>query len=322
MTNTMSVNINTATTSGKKLLARVDWRLVILGIAMVAVAIFFGAINSYFLSVQNVLNIARQASLLAVVAIGMNLVIVSGEIDLSVGAIVGVVCVALPAFFDFDVPVPLAILLALLTGAVAGFVNGVITLKLLVPSFLTTLGTMAVYRGIALYISDQPRTIYNDQFISLFAPDVLGIPLIIVYPVVLACVVAFLWKYTRVGVLVRAVGSSEQSARFAGLQTGRVKMLVFMASGACAALGGILLLGRTQMGLAVAADGIELNAIAAVILGGGRLGGGKGSVVGAVLGALLLTVISSGIAGIGLAAAWQMLTKGVILVAVILLMRR
>jgi len=142
-------------------LAPFDWRLVVLVVAMVAIAILFGSLNAYYLSWQNAIDIGRQASLLAVVALGAHLVIVSGEIDLSVGAVVGLISVVVPYLFDLELPVPLVIVLAICCGALCGAVNGLITLWLLVPSFLATLGTLAVYRGLALFISNQPRVIYN-----------------------------------------------------------------------------------------------------------------------------------------------------------------
>ena len=299
-----------------------DWRLVVLVVAMVAIAALFGSFNEYYLSWQNVLDIGRQASLLAVVALGAHMIIVCGEIDLSVGAVVGLVSVLVPGFFDLDMPMPFVIVVALLVGAACGLANGLITLRLMVPSFLATLGTLAIYRGLAIFVSNQPRVIYDEAFVDLFNSAVAGIPLTIWYPVLLTAALALVWKHTRFGVRVRAVGSSEQSARFAGLATGRVKLIVFMLAGMFAAGGALLLLGRTQTGLAVAAEGLELNAIAAVILGGGRLGGGKGSVVGTLLGAVLLTMVFSGIAGMGLSASWQLMMKGLILVVVIILMRK
>ena len=134
-----------------------EWRLVFLVVAMVGVAILFGSFNSYYLTWANFLNMGRQASLLVVVAIGASLIIVSGEIDLSIGAVVGLVSVAVPGLFDLDLPMPVVVLLALLIGAMVGAVNGTITLRLMVPSFLATLGMMAIVRGVALYISNQPR---------------------------------------------------------------------------------------------------------------------------------------------------------------------
>jgi ribose transport system permease protein len=301
---------------------RVDLRVVILLLAMVGVAIFFGSINPYYLSWKQVLDMARQATLLSVAALGAHLIIVVGEIDLSVGAVCGLVSVSVPGLLDLNVPIPLVILIALGIGATVGAVNGLITGRLGVPSFLTTLGTMAIARGLAYYISKQPRWISDESFGDLFNGEVAGLPLSVVYMVVLTALVAFIWKYSRFGLHVRAVGSNEKSARFTGINTDRVKLAVFILAGMLSAAAGLLLLGRTLTGMAVAAEGLELNAIAAVLLGGGRLGGGKGSVLGTFLGSLLLTMVLSGIAGMGLSVGWQDLTKGGVLVAVILLMRK
>jgi ribose/xylose/arabinose/galactoside ABC-type transport system permease subunit len=290
--------------------------------AMLAVTLLFGSLNAYYLTWAHFLDMGRQASLLVVAAIGANLIIVAGEIDLSVGAVVGLVSVAVPLFFDLTLPMPIVVLLALVIGAIVGAANGVITLRLMVPSFLTTLGTMAIARGIALYISDQPRQVSDDTFAAALNGSIAGIPEVVLYSFGLTALVAFFWKYSRFGLQIRAVGSSQQGARFAGVPTHRLKFMVFVLAGIFSAAGALLLLGRTLTGLAGAADGLELNAIAAVILGGGRLGGGKGSMVGTFFGAILLTMVFSGIAGMGLTAAWQLLTKGMILVVVIIFMRK
>jgi ribose/xylose/arabinose/galactoside ABC-type transport system permease subunit len=306
----------------RRIFASLEWRLMFLLAAMLAITLLFGSLNAYYLSWAHFLDMGRQASLLVVAAIGANLIIVAGEIDLSVGAVVGLVSVAVPLFFDLTLPMPIVVLLALVIGAMVGAANGVITLRLMVPSFLTTLGTMAIARGIALYISDQPRQVSDDTFTAALNGSIAGIPEVVLYSFGLTALVAFFWKYSRFGLQIRAVGSSQQGARFAGVPTHRLKFMVFVLAGIFSAAGALLLLGRTLTGLAGAADGLELNAIAAVILGGGRLGGGKGSMVGTFLGAILLTMVFSGIAGMGLTAAWQLLTKGMILVVVIIFMRK
>src|SRR3984893_9868433 len=197
---------------------------------------------------------------------------------------------------------PIVLLLAILVGAIVGAAHGVITLRLMVPSFLTTLGMMAIVRGIALYISDQPRQVSDDVFAKAFNDSIAGMPEVVLYSFGLTALVAFFWRYSRAGLQIRAVGSSQQGARFAGVPNYHIKFMVFVLAGIFSAAGALLLLGRTFTGLAGAADGLELNAIAAVILGGGRLGGGKGSMVGTFFGAILLTMVFSGIAGMGLTA--------------------
>jgi rhamnose transport system ATP-binding protein len=298
------------------------WRILFLVGAMAGLVLLFGSLNNYYFSWAHFLDMGRQASLLVVTAIGATLVILSGEIDLSPGAIVGLTSVAVPQLLDLSIPMPLVLLLALGLGALVGATNGIITLRLAVPSFLTTLGTMAIARGIALYVSDQPRQVSDEAFAAFFNSSVLGTPEVVLYSFGLAVLAAIFWKYSRIGLQVRAIGSNPQGARFSGIATRRLKFWVFVAAGVFSATGALLLLGRTLTGLSGGADGLELNAIAAVILGGGRLGGGKASMIGTFLGALLLTMVFSGIAGMGLTAAWQLLTKGMILVAVIIFMRK
>ena len=300
---------------------RINWRLSLLLVALGGVAAFFGSLNAYYVTVAHILDMARQASVLVAVALGANAVIVAGEIDLSPGAVIGLVSVAIPGLLDLKLPTPLVLLVGLLIGTTVGGVNGMITLRLMVPSFLTTLGTMAIVRGAAIFVSNQPREIYNDQFTMILSDKMFGVPETVIYAGALALTVALFWRHLRFSLHVRAVGSQSQSALLAGVDPARTRMLVFMVAGTLSAAAALLLLGQTQTGLAASSEGIELNAIAAVILGGGRLGGGKGSVVGTVLGAVLLTAIFSGIAGLGLTAAWQLLFKGVILLVVILLMR-
>jgi ribose/xylose/arabinose/galactoside ABC-type transport system permease subunit len=297
-------------------------QIALLIVLMVAVAVGFGLRQSYFLTADNLLNLAAQASVLVVAAIGANYVIGAGELDLTIGSVVALTCVLVPTLLDLGLSVPVVIVAALVVGTLLGVVNAAITLWLKVPSFLTTLGMMVILRGVALKISNQPRQVTSDTFTQVFSTKVLGLSEVTIYALVAAVIAGIYWRYSRAGLLVRAVGSSEQGSRLSGLPTNRVKAAVFMLGGACSALGGLLLLGRTLTGLADSAVGFELNAIAAVLLGGGRLGGGKGSVLGTCLAAILLTMIMSGIAGLGVRSAYQLLTQGAILVAVVLLMKK
>jgi ABC-type multidrug transport system ATPase subunit len=145
-----------------------EWRILFLAGAMAGLVLLFGSLNNYYFSWAHFLDMGRQASLLVVTAIGATLVILAGEIDLSPGAIVGLTSVAVPQLLDLSIPMPVVLLLALLLGALAGAVNGFITLRLAVPPFLTTLGTMAIARGIALYVSDQPRQVSDEGFAAVF----------------------------------------------------------------------------------------------------------------------------------------------------------
>lgn len=209
----------------------IDWRIPTLLVAMAGVSIFFGSLNPYYLTVAHFFDMGRQASLLVAASIGATLVIVAEEIDLSVGAVVGLVSVAVATFFDYNLPAAVVIPLALGLGGVAGAANGFVTLGLRVPSFFATLGMMAILRGVAILVSDQPRQILDDTFASLFGGDFGGVPPAIVYSFGLVALTRLAWRYSRFGLRLRAVGSSLQSANFAGLPTQRIKFLVFVLAG-------------------------------------------------------------------------------------------
>jgi ribose transport system permease protein len=212
--------------------------------------------------------------------------------------------------------------LAIGVGLCIGAVNAFLSLALRVPSFLATLGTLLVIRGLAMTLSLQPMAVRDLTFITFFRKTIFGLPM----PFLLAAAaVVVLWVVlhrTRFGTLIRAVGSNPESARLAGIPVIRYKTLVLMLGSVLAALGGLVLAGRTNFGMAQSATGLELDVIAAVVLGGGRLGGGRGSIPGTVLGALLLTLIFTGIAILGLPGPYQDLVKGAMIGLAIVLMRK
>ena len=285
------------------------------------IAAAFGLRIPTFLSLQTLFDIWQQAALLMVVSIGATFVIIAGELDLSVGAVVGLISVVVPTLLAAGTPMPISVLVALVIGAAVGFANAAITLGLQVPSFITTLGMMAIVSGLAVTVSLTPLTVTSSSFAAVFTNRIHGAPLTGIYA--LAAVVAAAWflPASRFGLHVRAVGSGEMSAALQGISARRVKYLVFVAAGVLSAAGGVLLLGASLTGYPDAGKGLELSAIAAVLLGGGRLGGGRGDIVGTFLGALVLTVALYGIAGLGWLQAWQDFTMGIILVLVVLTMR-
>ena len=296
-------------------------RNVVLAAAIIAIAAVLGLRIPAFLSVQTLFDVWQQAALLMAVSIGATFVIIAGELDLSVGAVVGLVSVVVPSLLAVGSPTPIAVLVALVIGAAVGFANAAITLRLQVPSFVTTLGTMAIVSGLAVTVSLTPLTVTSSSFAAVFTNRIGGAPLTGIYA--LAAVVAAAWflPASRFALHVRAVGSGEMSAMLQGISARRVKYLVFVTAGVLSAVGGVLLLGSSLTGYPDAGKGLELSAIASVLLGGGRLGGGRGDIVGTFLGALVLTVALYGIAGLGWLQAWQDFTMGIILVLVVLTMR-
>ncbi len=320
----MTSSVAAITTRGPAagLVSRIGGRNLTLILAMVGIATFFTIVTPYFLSWQTVLNVGRGASTLLVVSIGATLVIMAGEIDLTPGAIVALISVSVPAMIDLGLPVPVFVVVALLIGAAVGGVSAFVSLRLLVPSFLATMGILAIVRGLAVTISTQPRRIRGELFADLFSGSISGISLSLLYAAVIVAIAALYIRNSRFGMRTRAVGSNAVSARLLGIPTIRTKTIVFILAGILSAAGGILLLGRTMTGESGTAVGLELNAIAAVLLGGGRLGGGRGSIVGTALGALLLTMTLYGIAGMSVPTAWQYIVQGAILVVVVLTMRK
>lgn len=289
---------------------------------IVVVGAVFGYLAPHFLSTTSLINIGRQATVMTIVALGVTFVIIAGEIDLSVGAVVALVSVLTAWLSRYGYSVPVMLLVALATGLSVGVVNGLLSLKLRVPSFLATLGTLSIIKGIAMTMTLEPIPLRTISFIKFFMISPLGIPMPVIIALLLFVVSIVLLNYSRFGIRTRAVGSSEGAARLAGLNTTRQKYLVFVLGSVFAAVGGVVLAGRTNYGMAQAAGGLELEVIAAAILGGARLGGGVGSVTGTLLSSVLLTMIFMGIATVGLPGPYQDMAKGAAIGLAVLLMRR
>ena len=264
----------------------------------------------------------RQSTVIWVVALGAAFVIAAGEIDLSVGSVVGMVSILGALMFRLGYPIPVVLLVGVATGVVIGAVNGLVTLVLRVPSFLTTLGTMSIIRGVTLETSPEYIPLRSLSFIKFFRMSPLGVPMPIMIVLVLTVLTAVLLHFSRFGIRTRAVGSNETAAMLAGLKVKQHKFLVLILGSVMAAIGGIVFMGRTNYGMPSAGTGLELQVLAAVILGGTRLGGGVASIAGTALGALLLTVIFVGIATLGLPGPYQDIARGSAIVFSILLMRR
>jgi len=276
-----------------------------------------------FFSSNNLETIARQTAIVGSAALGMTLVIISGGIDLSVGSIIALVTVAIAALLQAGVDPLLAALGGVGTGIVCGFANGYLITRLRVVPFIVTLGTLLVVRGAAKGFAreqkiDAPLTWLKELLAAL--PPGEGwrvVPWGVWLTVVLAVGVAALLIYTRLGRHIIAIGSNEQTARLCGVPVDRVKTTVYALGGFFAGVAGVLQFSRLTVGDPTVAMGVELDVIAAVVIGGGSLSGGEGSVLGTIVGALIMTVIRSGCAQMGL-PNWvqEMVTGGIIVTAV------
>ena len=289
--------------------------------ALVSVFVIFTVLEPRFIAVSNIEEIVVQSSIIAVVALGMTLVIVTGGIDLSVGAIVAVVSVVcatnLPTWGT-----PLTILVGLALGALMGLFNGAATAYLGLQSFIVTLATLNLYRGLAfLYTDGAPIFDIAGSFRDVFAGAVLGVqnPILILLAVTVACVL--LLGSSRLGLALRAVGSNADAARKSGVRVKQAQTAAFVLSGLLSALAALMLMARIGAAEPISGSGYELIAIAAVVVGGTSLMGGRASVVGTILGALLLGSIRTGLTLLNVNPYIQFVVTGLIILVAVLVDR-
>lgn len=273
-----------------------------------------------FSSTSNLETIARQTAIVGSAALGMTLIIISGGIDLSVGSMIALVTVVIAALLQAGVDPLLAALGGIAVGAFCGFVNGFLITRLKVVPFIVTLGTYLVVRGAAKGFAheqriDAPLTWLKELLAALPPGEAWRIvPWGVWLTVALALLVAGVLIYTRIGRHVFAIGSNEQTARLCGIPVERVKVIVYLLGGAFAGVAGVLQFSRLTVGDPTVAMGVELDVIAAVVIGGGSLNGGEGSILGSIVGALIMTVIRSGCAQMGLPNWVQEMVTGCIIV--------
>jgi len=323
------------TPSGDRLLAPktpeggVDWLrwLNLLGpiLVLLAVYLFFAALTDWtMIRFAAIESIIIQTVIVGTAAVGMTVVIISGGIDLSVGSMIAISSVVGAFMLEIvGVPPLLAVLLAVCGGAACGLVNGTIITRIKMVPFIVTLGMLLVVRGAAKGLARSAPINIDNEWIASFARTLVPEERWKLLPpggwVMILLAVGFwaLLRYSRFGRHVFAIGSNEQTARLCGVAVERVKTLVYALSGACAGLSGVMLLSRQRQGDPTGAMGYELDVIAAVVIGGGSLSGGEGSIVGSIVGALIMTVIRTGCNLQGL-QPWitQVVTGAIIVVAV------
>lgn len=295
-------------------------------LGLVAVYALFAALGpESFTSFQNLETIARQTAIVGTAALGMTIIMIAGGIDLSVGSMIALVTVAIAAFLQAGLPPLWAAILGIGVAAVAGLVNGLLITRLRIVPFIVTLGTLLLLRGAAKGIAheqkiDAPLTWLMDLLAALPADERWHLfPAGVWIMLLLALAVAGMLHFTRLGRHVTAVGSNELTARLCGVPVERIKILVYMLGGAFAGVAGLFQFSRLTVGDPTVAQGAELDVIAAVVIGGGSLSGGEGSVLGTIVGALIMTVIRSGCSQMGL-PNWvqEMVTGAIIVIAVAL----
>jgi ribose transport system permease protein len=290
--------------------------------ALLALCIGLAFSGPDFLTVGNLLNVMRQVSINAVIAFGMTLVILLGGIDLSVGSILAVSSVVIADLLQAHCNAGLATLAGVLAGALLGTVNGLIVTKGRVAPFIATLGTMTTLRGFALVLSNgSPISGFSNDFFSLVGDGYVAglVPIPVVWMLVVFAVFWFVMRQTVFGRHIYATGGNAEAAALSGVKTDQVQIWVYTICGATAAMSGVILTSRLNSAQPTAGAGYELDAIAAVVLGGTSLSGGRGWIFGTLVGALLIGVLNNGLNLMGVSSFYQQVIKGgVILLAVLL----
>ena len=285
-------------------------------IFLVVLSLFAIFIGGSFFSLNNILNIIRQTAVVSMIAVTMTFVIAIGEIDLSVGSTIGLSGLMAALVLQSTDNIPLAILAALAVGLVVGLINGLLIVALNLPSFLVTLGMQMVLVGTSMWTTNTTAIpIGNTTFTFIFGGGSIGkLPLLLLWVLITGAVGYIVLNRTPYGKKVLAVGGNATSARYSGINVKKIVVYVFVYSSLMAALGGMLYAGRMSSGRYTFGDGLELDAIASVILGGTSMAGGNGSIVGAIIGSLLIGTINNGLMFFGLSTAQQTVAKGAIII--------
>ena len=291
-------------------------------VVLLIMCIIISITTDKFLTAANVVSVLRQISINTYIALGMTLIIILGHIDLSVGAIVAMSGTLTVGFIvNQGMPVPLAIILGILIGVLTGFVSGFIVSRFRVPAFIITMAMMNVANGVAYVYSGGQSTRITNEFFSAIGMGYLFkvIPLPVIYMVILIIVISFVLNKTKFGTYVYAIGGNRESARLSGVPIKKVEIIVFTLSGFVSAFAGLVLCSRMYSGQPSVGGGYELDAIAACVLGGTSMSGGKGRISGTVFGALVIGIISNGLNLIGISSYWQLIIKGLIIACAVLL---
>ncbi|WP_409304111.1 ABC transporter permease [Peribacillus sp. SCS-155] len=303
-----------------------DWRSYIVYIAFVGVLLYFSVslFDEGFLSSDNILNIVRQTAMITIMAIAMTFVISTGEIDLSVGSITALSSLTAALAIQAGYGVVGGLVVGLGTGLIIGLINGVLITKVSIPSFLVTLGMMGIVKGMAMWITDTaPVPILDSTFNFLFGSGDIGpIPILLIWTLIATIIGHILLRKTAFGRQTLATGGNESAARFSGIKTDKIKLFVFLGTGLMAGFAGVLYAGRMHAGRFTFGEGDELSVIAAVILGGTALSGGVGTVIGTVIGSLMMGVINNGLIIMGLDVSQQQIIRGLIIILAVAFGRR
>jgi len=268
-----------------------------------------------FLTLKNVFNVLRQISSNLFLACGMTMVIILGGIDLSVGSVIALSgCIAAGAVSRYQLPLPVAIIIGILVGLVIGMFNGLVISKTTIPAFIVTLATMNIAKGLAyVYTGGSPVRVVTKEWQFLGAGYIGIVPTPVIILLVVLIVTGLIMNRTKIGRYIYAVGGNAQAARFSGINVAKVKFFVHAYSGLMAGLAGVVLASRMYSGQPTAGEGAEMDAIAAVVVGGTSMSGGFGKIGGTIIGGLIIGVLNNGLNLLNVNSFWQYVVKGIVI---------
>ncbi|TNV18864.1 ABC transporter permease [Buttiauxella sp. B2] len=290
--------------------------------SLVLLVIFFSFSSPFFFNTENIMTIALQTSVIGIMAIGVTYVIITSGIDLSLGSVVAFSGVVVGLCASFSMPLIVCVIAGMLAGGLCGCINGFLVTRATIPLFIATLGLMMSVRGINMVMTDG-RAIYFSDYptFKLLAQgrlfDVLPYP--VFYLLIIALVAAWILKKTVIGRYVYAVGSNETAAHLSGIKVQRVKIFVYAFCGLLTGIAGVILASRLNSGQPTVGVGYELEAIAAVVIGGTSLMGGVGTIGGTIIGAFIMSVLKNGLNLMGVSQFWQMVAMGIVVIAAVYL---
>jgi ribose transport system permease protein len=291
-------------------------------VALVALCVLLAILpitRSSFVNSHNIFNVLRQVSTNMFIACGMTMVIILGGIDLSVGSIIALSgCVEAGMVVHLNMPLPIAVIIGIGIGALVGAFNGLVISRTTIPAFIVTLATMNIARGAAyVYTGGSPVRVMTDAWKFIGAGHIGPIPTPVIIMIIVLCITGLIMNRTRLGRHIYAVGGNPQAAEFSGINVRRVKLLIHLYSGIMAGLAGIVLASRMYSGQPTAGDGAEMDAIAAVVVGGTSMSGGSGKIGGTIIGALIIGVLNNGLNLMNVNSFWQYIVKGCVILGAV-----
>lgn len=290
-------------------------------IAYVALVVLFSFIAPYFLTVSNVVNIFLYSAVMGVCAAGITMVIIAGGLDISVGSIVALSGMVASLTLAATGSTVLAVVLALLTGAVCGSINGILITRFKIIPIIATLATQSIFRGTALLTTKgQSQLVTVDGFKVIGRGYIGGVlPWCVVIMLLLFVVVGYVLKYTPFGRKIYAIGGNAEASRLAGMDVKNIRFVLYVICGVCSSLSGIITTSQTGTAIPSSSSGLEMDAIGAAVLGGVSMDGGKGSVFGTLLGVLIFSTLQNGLTLMNVMSFWQTIVKGIVLIIAVML---